>query len=382
MELVLNTLEDLVGFDTVSRKPNDPIIDYIESFCRDRGAKMHRIPGSTEGKSGILARFGPDEVGGITLSGHTDVVPTDGQDWTRPAFGLTCEGKRLFGRGTTDMKGFLACMLDAGDSAYRAGLEKPLTLVFSFDEEVGCVGIQEMKRTLPGLLGKPRLCIVGEPTEMQVAVGHKGKVALRAHCFGKGGHSALAPHFVNALHLSADLISGLRELQGWFREHGARDPSYEVPYTTLHVGKLVGGTALNIVPDFAEVLCEYRYLPADGDANVFARIRDTADRIAADYKGLWSGAAIKMERYFAYPGLDIEHSSDAAQLALDLTTEKVVTKVDFGTEAGVFTELGIPAVVCGPGSMAGQGHKPDEYIELDQLVACKSMLDKVVEQLS
>ncbi len=382
MKLVLETLDRLIGFDTVSARSNLSLIGFIEVFCRERGAETRRISGTTSDKYGLIARFGPDREDGILLSGHTDVVPAEGQNWTRPPFALTREGDRLFGRGTTDMKGFLACMLDAADTAARADLTRPLTLLFSYDEEIGCVGIQEMRSELEILLRPQRLCIVGEPTGMQVATGHKGKAALRARCTGQSGHSALAPHFVNALHLASDFVTGLRGVQAWFEENGARDAAYDVPYTTLHAGRMTGGTALNIVPDRAEVIFEYRYLPADGDAAVLSHIEKMADSIATSYAGQWDGAAIAIERMNAYPGLEIAADAQAVRLACDLSPVAGITKMAFGTEAGVISALGIPTVVCGPGSMAGQGHKPDEYIEISQLSACKAMLDRAVGTLT
>ena len=391
MELILTTLERLVGFDTVSTRSNAALIAYVEAFCRARGAVTQRLPAAPEGadqspaetgQSGLIARFGPDEEGGILLSGHTDVVPTEGQAWRYPAFKLTQENSRLYGRGTTDMKGFLACMLAAGDTASRVVLKKPLTLVFSYDEEIGCVGLQAMRSDLVRVLRRPRLCLVGEPTAMQVALGHKGKTALNAHCTGQAAHSALAPHFVNALHLAGEFISATRKLQEWFQQQGAQDKSYAIPYTTLHVGTLAGGTALNIVPDTADLALEYRYLPDDGDDAVFARLEEAAIQTAKPFKAQWSGAEITLTRGTAYPGFSLVPTSDTVQLALNLSGQNTTTKVDFGTEAGVLTALRIPTIVCGPGSMADQGHKPDEYIELEQLQSCMLMLNRVVESLT
>ena len=381
MELVLSALERLVGFNTVSTQPNEALIDYAEGFCRERGAQTQRIASPRAGLCGLVARFGPDEDGGILLSGHTDVVPTAGQVWRYPDFALTREGDRLYGRGTTDMKGFLACMLAAGDSASRKPLRKPLTLVFSYDEEIGCVGLQEMQPALRAVLRQPRLCLVGEPTSMQVALGHKGKTALTAHCAGQSGHSALAPRFVNALHLANDFINAVRELQEWFKNNGAQDAGYTIPYTTLHIGRLAGGVALNIVPDSAEITLEYRYLPEDEDAQVEARLQEQAQQVVAAYHAQWAGAKIALTRTTAYPGLKVAPTSDAAKLALNFSGQNSATKVDFGTEAGALSAQGIAAVVCGPGSMEQQGHKPDEYIALAELQSCMVMLNRAIDSL-
>ncbi len=382
MSLTLETLEQLISFDTVSAKSNLKIIDFIEGFLRGRGARTSRIAGTAAGKCGLFAEIGPQIAGGVLLSAHTDVVPVEGQIWTRAPFILSREGDRLFGRGTTDMKGYIACMLAAADMAARMRLTEPLKLVFSYDEEIGCVGIREMLPKLIPYLGSPRACIVGEPTEMKIAVGHKGKAALRAVCHGQSGHSALAPKFVNALHLAVETVTGLRNVQDWYQKNGAHDPAYDIPYTTLHIGKMSGGMALNIVPDRAVIDFEYRHLAADAPSEIMSRITQVIYDIEARYREIWSLARIEIDRYNTYPGLDGAQNPDAEQLAQRLLKTKQTTKVAFGTEAGFFDGLGIPTIVCGPGSMEGQGHKPDEYLELSQIKACEKMLAGVVETLS
>lgn len=382
MNDVVEFLDRLIAFDTVSANPNVAMVNYIESFCRAHGATTQRIAGREDGKVGLVAQFGPSQAGGVVLSGHCDVVPVNGQNWSRPAFKLTREGDRLYGRGTTDMKGFLACMMAAGKAAAGKTLTRPLTLVFSYDEEIGCVGIQEMKHQLGDLLTAPRLCIVGEPTGMQIATSHKGKVAMHATCHGQSGHSALAPKFVNALHMAADFVSKLRALQDWYATHGAQDPDYDIPYTTLHIGQLHGGAALNVVPDRAGLLLEYRYLPSDGADVIFDKLCQIANEVSHSYQDAFAEAAISLDRYNSYPGFEVQRSSDAVEFARKLMPNAPFTKVAFGTEAGVFSEMGIPSVVCGPGSMSGQGHKPDEYITIAQLAACRSMLGNVVETLT
>lgn len=378
MSNVLDILDRLIGFDTVSAQPNREMMDYISDFLTTRGAKVTPIAGSEPGKSGLVAVIGPEAAGGIALSAHTDVVPVEGQDWSRPPFALTREGGRVYGRGTTDMKGFVACMLEAADKAAQAELRAPLTLVLSYDEEIGCVGVQEMRPQLLALLGAPRLCIVGEPTGMAVATGHKGKIALTATCRGEAGHSALAPNFVNALELAADLVVAIRDLQARLEQDGANDDAYAIPYSTVHVGLLSGGRALNIVPDHAELTFELRHLAADAPQELLAQIRASADGITERYGKC---ADIKFETLAAYPGLDIPEHGAAVALARRFAGTDRLTKVAFGTEAGVFQEMGVPTLVCGPGSMSGQGHKPDEYIETSQLEACQAMLGRVVENL-
>ncbi|MDO6520374.1 acetylornithine deacetylase [Shimia thalassica] len=381
MTLTLETLEKLIGFNSVSARSNLDIISFIEDFLQTRGFRLTRIPDASGQKAGLFAEIGPSE-GGVLLSGHTDVVPTEGQNWTKDPFRLSREEDRVYGRGTTDMKGYLSAMLTVADAAASRDLKEPLKLVFSYDEEIGCVGIQHMLPALKPLLGAPRMCLVGEPTEMQVAVGHKGKAAIRARCFGQNGHSALAPMFVNALHLATDFVAELRHIQAEYAQNGSQDAAYSIPYTTLHVGKLSGGMALNIVPDSAEVVFEYRHLATDDPENIMDRIARAAEAIARKYRPDFAQADIVLDRYNAYPGLDVSQDARIAGIAQRLAENQSITKVAFGTEAGFFSNLGIETVVCGPGSMAGQGHKPDEYITLDQLDACDRMLMRTLDEIS
>ena len=367
----LELLDRLIAFPTVPRSSNLELIGFVETYLSERGFDVTRIRAYEGDRAGLVATLGPDGAG-IALSAHTDVVPAEGQDWTRPAFALTREGDRLFGRGTTDMKGYLAAMLALADRAAGAVLKEPLKLVLSFDEEIGCVGIQQMIERVAPLIGTPRACFVGEPTQMQVAVGHKGKAALRAVCHGQNGHSALAPKFNNALHVACDFVNALRGLQDDLASNGARDDAYGVPYSTVHVGKMQGGTALNIVPDRAVVDFEFRHLAADPAEDMHARIKACAAMVDGD---------VTLETVNAYPGLDVAVDAPVVGFATALAQAGAPTKVAFGTEAGFFDALGVPTVVCGPGSMEAQGHKPDEYIETSQLVACDAMMDRILDEL-
>jgi len=380
----MNTLEiltPLIGFNSVSARSNLDIIAFIEGFLRERGFRLTRFDDLPSQKAGLFAEIGPTE-GGILLSGHTDVVPVDGQDWTRDPFHMSRDNGRVYGRGATDMKGYLACMLRAADQASKRELTEPLKLVFSYDEEIGCVGIQQMAAQLAPHLGDPRACFVGEPTEMKVAIGHKGKAAIKATCIGQNGHSALAPNFVNALHLATDFIAELRGIQAWLAADGARDTAYDISCSTVHVGTLSGGTALNIVPDKAELVFEYRHLAEDSPELIMDTINAAAQRIAGRYQFDFSGADILLERYNTYPGLSVAPEAAIVGLAQRLAGGSETTKVAFGTEAGVFAGLSLPTVVCGPGSMAGQGHKPDEYVTEAQLAACDQMMDRIIDDIS
>lgn len=381
MVKTIDILEKLIGFDTVSAKSNLGIVAYIEGFLRDRGFVVHRVMDHSGEKAGLFARLGP-EGAGLMLSAHTDVVPVSGQDWTRDPFRLSAEDDKLYGRGTTDMKGYLAGMLRAADEAARVKLREPLKLAISYDEEVGCIGIRDMINELVPSIGLPRAAFVGEPTEMQVAIGHKGKAGLRAICTGQSGHSALAPNFVNALHLATDFVSEMRGMQDDLAANGARDEAYGVPYSSVHVGKLSGGEALNIVPDRAEITFEYRHLAEDDPKDLRARIEAAAKRVGERYQPRFAGAKIEISEYMSYPGLSLSSDAPVVGMAQRLAQTNGTTKVAFGTEAGYFDALGIPTVVCGPGSMEEQGHKPDEYVTRAQLAACDAMMDRVVQEIS
>ncbi|MDE0524616.1 MAG: acetylornithine deacetylase [Boseongicola sp.] len=365
----LAILDRLIGFNTVSANSNLALIDFVESHLRDRGFVLHRMPDSTGRKAGLYARIGPSG-DGLLLSAHSDVVPAEDQGWSRDPFQLTRERGRLYGRGTTDMKGFLASMLALADRASKADLKEPLKLSISYDEEVGCLGMANMIGALPDILGTPRAAIVGEPTEMAVAIGHKGKIGLKAVAHGEAGHSSLAPRLENALHVAADFMGRLRGLQSWYAENGARDSGYDIPHATVHVGKLAGGTALNIIPDRAEMLFEVRHLADDDPEVILGKINALA------------GEKVDLETTVAYPGLQTAPAAWVTKLACSLAATNTTTKVAFGTEAGFFDGSGIPTVVCGPGSMEGQGHKPDEFVTVDQMVACHAMMNRILMTLT
>ena len=376
MSETVDILDRLIAFDTVSARSNLAMIDFTEEFLKARGFRVTRLPDPKEPKAGLYAEIGP-EGAGVLLSAHSDVVPVEGQTWTRDPFRLMRDGDRLFGRGTTDMKGFVAAMLSAADEASNLPLKEPLKLVLSYDEEVGCTGIARMMDRLAPMLGQPRAAIVGEPTEMQVATGHKGKQAFRVQITGQAGHSALAPQYVNALNVAADFVRRLHDLQEDLARNGARDPGYVIPYSTVHVGTLLGGTALNIVPDHAELTYEIRHVAADNVDELRTRI-ETEARVVCETYGPKS--QIEIEPLAGYPGLETSESAKVVQF-VEAAANAGKTKVAFGTEAGFFDALGIPTIVCGPGSMEGQGHKADESISVKQLTACDAMLRRLLKKM-
>lgn len=372
-------LARLIAHDTTSHRSNRPLIEEVAAWLRAAGVEVTLLPDASGEKVNLHARVGPTGPGGVLLSGHVDTVPVEGQPWTRPPFRLTEEGGRLYGRGTTDMKGFDACAIAAMLDAAMRPLRQPLNLALSHDEEVGCVGVRGLIDWLAGRPDRPGLCIVGEPTGMAVATGHKGKIGLRVTCRGREGHSALAPQAINALHLAGDLMGAIRAEQSRLAAEGACDADYAVPYTTLHVGRLSGGTALNIVPGRAELEFEIRNVAADDPGAILSSLKCAAARIAEAYGP--GAAGFEWAETIRYPGLATAPDSPAVRLVQNLTGRNTTEKVAYGTEGGLFAErLGMDTVICGPGRM-DQGHKPDEYIEEDQLQACAAMLEELLARL-
>lgn len=377
----LDYLEKLLSFDTTSAHSNSELITWVQSELLAMGAIVKIIPNEDGSKANLFATLGPKDIGGVMLSGHTDVVPVTGQDWTVPAFSMTRRDGKVFGRGTTDMKGFIASMMTAAREASVQNLKTPLHLALSYDEEVGCIGVRSMIDMLNNAPIRPQMCIVGEPTGLLVATGHKGKIAARAKCIGCAGHSALAPFAVNALYLANDFITKLRKVQETLRLGATQDHDYDVPYTTLHVGRIKGGGALNIVPHLCELDFEIRNLAQDDAAEILNNLTQAAKSIALEAKNIASEANIEIEVFNTYPGLDTASNEPVVGFVKSLTGANSTIKVAYGTEGGLFDQrLGVPTVVCGPGDMA-QGHKPDEFITETQLSACDAMLDNLIQRL-
>ncbi|MEM9249965.1 MAG: acetylornithine deacetylase [Pseudomonadota bacterium] len=374
-------LDRLIAFPTISHLSNRPLIDFCADLLRAAGADVRIIEDSTGQKANLYATIGPRDRPGVLLSGHTDVVPTEGQNWTVPPFELTERDGRLYGRGTTDMKGFVAAALALALRAARLPLQTPLHLALSHDEEVGCVGVRSLIAMLAEAEIRPRLCLVGEPTLMALATGHKGKTFLKATCTGREAHSSLAPEALNAVHLACDTVRLIRDLQNEVIASGVTDPAYDVPYTTLHVGQLSGGVALNIVPNHAEIIFEIRNLMGDDPAAMLDTLRTRLAAHLAPLRNDFPEAAVDIVETGGYPALDTPQDADVVGFAKALTGANATLKVAYGTEAGLFSEhLALPTVVCGPGSIA-QAHKPDEYVTRDQLAHCDAMLDGLLVRL-
>lgn len=380
----MNTLElfdRLIGFPTVSRDSNLDLIDFVSAFLQERSASVRLFKSSDGKKANLYATIGPRENAGVLLSGHSDVVPVDGQDWQSNPFKLTQRAGSMYGRGTADMKGFLACALSAADRASRLTLHRPLHLAISYDEEIGCVGVRSLIKDMQSWTAHPTVCIVGEPTLMKVAVGHKGKTALKVTCTGHSVHSALAPQGINAIHLASDLVQRLRTMQDFLEKSGTHDPGYEVPYTTVHVGRLIGGTALNIVPDRCQMEVEIRNVSRDAPAQFIERIRTFAAEIERQVRRPEIQAGISVEITNEYPGLNTSESAEVANFVSGLAGDEDRIRVAFGSEAGLFSGIGIPTVLCGPGSIV-HAHRPNEFIAEDQLARCDTMMNRLLKKLS
>ena len=373
-------LERLVAFPTVSRDSNLPLIEFITEYLAGLGVQPRRYLDSRGQKANLYASIGPADRGGLLLSGHTDVVPVDGQAWVSDPFRLSARAGRLYARGAADMKGFIACALRLAKIASQCPLRVPLQLAFSYDEEVGCVGVRSLIADMATWGHRPQFCVVGEPTLLTTAVGHKGKTALTATCHGRAAHSAYPGQGVNAIHMAADLVMRLRARQSLIETSSACDAAYSVPHSTLHVGVIRGGTALNMIPARCELELEIRNLPTEDPSTIVDGLRADAELAAASVRD-GSVARIDIDVVNTYPGLDTPCDSAVVQLLTAATGNGACVKVGFGSEGGLFSNLlGIPTAICGPGSI-DQAHKPDEFVTLDQLHRCDAMMDALLGRL-
>jgi acetylornithine deacetylase len=372
-------LAGLISFDTVSDRSNLPLIAYIEEYLASFGITGRRIIDATGQKASLWVTIGPDDKPGIVLSGHTDVVPVAGQAWTHDPFEMVERDGRLYGRGTTDMKGFVATCLAMVPEMRRARLATPIHLAISYDEEIGCVGVRPMLEMLSRAPVKPVGCFVGEPTQMELAIGHKGKHGVRATFRGLACHSSIAPRGVNAVEYAATLISEISRRAAQIATGGARDALYDIPYTTFLTSIVEGGTALNIVPDRCAMEFEARGLGIAESKEVTGAVMAFArETIEPAMKKTDPSCGIDFEEILEYPALDMPADHAWVTLAKKLSGRNDHRKVAFGTEAGLFVSMaGIPAVVIGPGSIE-QAHKADEYVELPELLKCAGFIERVI----
>ena len=384
LDETLSILARLVSFNTTSRNSNLPLIDWVDTYLRQHGVVAERTFDQTGQKASLFATIGPRDVAGYVLSGHSDVVPVDGQDWASDPFSLDVRDGKAYGRGAVDMKGFVACCLAAVPAMTSAHLARPLHLALSYDEEVGCVGVRPMlARLAAGEFGimKPVAAFIGEPTSMNVVIGHKGKRSIRVTVRGSNAHSSLAPLYVNAVEFGALLVAFIRGQAERLMHEGARDPLYDITHSTAHVGVFKGGTALNIVPAAAEIMYEYRVIAQDdGDALVQEALAYAKTVLEPRMQAVDPASGIDFDVYTSFAGLDTAPDAPVVSLAKKLAGRNDHSKVAFGTEAGLFTAMaGIPAVVVGPGSIE-PAHKADEFIALSELAKCNAFLARLTEE--
>ncbi|MBI6554792.1 acetylornithine deacetylase [Pseudomonas sp. LY-1] len=372
-------LQTLVGFDTTSRESNLQLIAFVRDYLASHCVASELIYNEARTKANLFASIGPVEVPGIVLSGHTDVVPVDGQPWSVPPFELTERDGRLFGRGTADMKGYIACVLALVPALVAATLRRPVHIALSYDEEVGCLGVRSLLSVLAQRPVKPMLCIIGEPTELKPVLGHKGKLAMRCDVHGAACHSAYAPHGVNAIEHAAELIGELGRIGQRLRDK--QDARFDPPFSTVQTGVIGGGKALNIVPADCRFDFEVRALPGQAPQAVADELRAYAEQqVLPRMQAVSAQSAIRFTELSAYPGLMTDQHSEAAELIAAFCGSRAFGTVAFGTEGGLFDAVGIPTVVCGPGSM-DQGHKPDEFVSVAQLAQCDQMLHSMLNAL-
>jgi acetylornithine deacetylase len=370
-------LARLVAFDTTSRDGNIPLIDFVEAYLADWGIKSLRVDYEAGKKTNLYATIGPDIAGGIVLSGHTDVVPVDGQDWATDPFEMVERAGRLYGRGTCDMKGFLATALALVPDFKAAKLKAPIHLAFSCDEEVGCIGVRPLVAYMKEHLPRPRAVIVGEPTLMKVVNAHKGAHTFSTVVLGHEAHSSYTHLGVNAILVAGELLTEIGRIAADMRDRGDPSGRFTPPYTTVHVGLIEGGTARNIIPRRCSFKWETRLLPGADPEEVPEQFNRFARELEPKMRAVAQDTGIRTDRTNIVPGLRPEENSPAEHLALHLAEANGTEAVSYCTEAGLFQEIGIPSIICGPGSIE-QAHKPDEFIAISELQKCEAFMRRLI----
>ncbi len=376
-------LEKLVSFPTVSDDSNLDLVDWVQDYLAGFGVDAVRLYDDSGTKAALFANVGPEVEGGVILSGHTDVVPVEGQDWTSDPFTLTERDGRLYGRGACDMKGFDALALWAVPLALEAGIKRPIQIALSYDEEVGCTGAPPMIAAMGRHLPRAAAAIIGEPSMMQVVSGHKGGTGFSVHLRGHEVHSSIMHTGVNAIMQGARLIEWANRMNA---ENAARAPgvlakAFDPPWTTVHVGVIEGGTAHNITAGDCRFGLDFRTVPGDDPQDWSARFRQEVARIEAEMQAVHPDTGIDLEEYFAVPALQSETDGAAEALARRLTGDNGAHVVSYGTEAGQFQQAGYSAVICGPGDIA-QAHQADEFISLEQLQAGETFMRRLIDDLT
>ncbi len=371
-------IERLVGFDTVSSGSNLALIDFAESYLAAHGVTSRRTTDEAGGKANLFATVGPEIEGGVVLSGHTDVVPVEGQPWDSDPFTVVERDGRLYGRGTSDMKSFLATALALVPEMLAAPLTRPLHLALSYDEEVGCLGVQGLIDDLKANLPPPAMVIIGEPSSMRLVTGHKGVTGFETRVTGKEAHSSQPQRAANAIMAACELVGFLARLAEEKKTEGPFDERFDPPYTSFNVGVIEGGSALNIVPRHAAFEWEYRLIPGDDGAEILARFeRFAAQEVLPGLRETAPEAEIVTTPGADVPGLVPEEEGAAEALIRHLTGANTAAAVSYATEGGRFQDAGFSTVVCGPGSI-DQAHQPNEFIDIAQVEACADFLLKLI----
>jgi acetylornithine deacetylase len=375
---VATILERLVAFDTTSHKSNIPLVLYVEDYLREQGVAAYLVPTEDGQKASLFATIGPDNAGGVALSGHTDVVPVDGQAWDTDPFALTLKDGRFYGRGTSDMKGFLACVLAAVPRFKARPLAKPIHIAFSYDEEIGCLGVRPMIAELGSKLPMPRVVVVGEPTEMRVVDAHKGPVRWQVEIAGRAAHSSMAHLGVNAITFAGMVLGELKQIETDLQAK-MHDPRFDPPYPTLQVTTIEGGTASNIVPVWCRFGFEIRSMPGLDIEAIETRLKRFIERVCLPpMRATAPEAGVTITRKNYVPPFGSSEGSEAVALALALAGQNETFAVSYATEAGLFQDAGAPSVVCGPGSIA-QAHTANEWIAVAELDKCLDFMDRLAD---
>jgi acetylornithine deacetylase len=374
--------ERLIAFPTVSRDTNLPLVDWVEDYLNGHGIPCRRLPSPCGEKAHLFASTGPEIAGGVVLSGHSDVVPVDGQSWSSDPWVLTERDGKLYGRGTCDMKGFVALAIAALVKASTMPLKRPLQFALSYDEELGCMAVADLVEAMVGELPRADAVIVGEPTMMKVVTGHKGGLGFRVAVRGYEVHSSMQPYGVSAIMEGARLIQWANDRNA---ENAGATPSpvaaaFDPPFTTIHVGMISGGTAHNITAANCDFVLTFRRVPDESAAQWRARLEAAVADIEAGMKAVRPEAGVELTSMFDMPGLQPEKGGIAEALARRLTGDNTTNVVSYGTEGGQFQARGYSAVVCGPGDIA-QAHQPDEFLTLEQFAAGEAFMDRLLDQL-
>ena len=375
-------LSQLIAFDTTSRNSNLELIDFIGAILQSQNIPFELTRGSDATKANLFATLGESKAPGIVLSGHTDVVPVDGQSWDSDPFVTEVRGERMYGRGTCDMKGFIAICLTRIEEILDADLSIPIHFAFSYDEEVGCVGVNSLLEELKKKPVLPRACIIGEPTSMGVIRAHKGMLFKRCCVHGKSAHSSLVDQGVNAITVASRIISRIDDMQKKIQTDGPFDNAFDPPYTTLHTGVIQGGTVNNIIPNRCEFEFEIRNLPEQDTLPIFQEIESYGEQhLLPAMQKVSKQTGIDWKAIADYPGMNTApEEAIITEVSGILNFNDTPGKVSYGTEGGHFQKAGIPSVVCGPGSIE-QAHKPNEYIDLEQLKLGEKFVSALVQSL-